>query len=92
MNLSEITVMCMHFDVAPLGRFALDVLIALDVESVYYITYNIWIYKQIFIKAINVFALLGLDIVLSEYLGMIIVDPNDIYIYIYMWRCRFTSF
>ena len=54
MNLSEITVMCMHFDVALLGRFALDVLIALDVESVYYITYNIWIYKQIFIKAINI--------------------------------------
>ena len=23
MNLSEITVMCMHFDIAPLGRFAL---------------------------------------------------------------------
>ena len=60
--------MCMHFDIAPLGRFALDVLIALDVESVYFIIfYNIWVYIQIFIKAINilwtinVFAPLGLE-------------------------------
>ena len=58
MNLSEIIVMCMHFDIATLGRFALDVLIALDVESVYYITYNIWVYMQIFIKAINILSIL----------------------------------
>ena len=55
MNLSEITVMCVHFDIAPLGRFALDV------ETVYYIYIYIHIYiiygftcKFFVIKAINI--------------------------------------